>query len=119
MTVTRPSNLDVTQSKKPYVYIGSIEDATMTKESAIRFYKAEGQESGLGLGGGGGGGDEARVADRPELSDIESITQTIYYDSKKKKKFVKLTIKIRNNSGKTLLGMDARVTVPAAAGGQA
>lgn len=115
---TRSSNLDITQVKKPYIYIGSVEDSTMAADAAIRFLKTAGTEVGLQTGTGGGGGDDSKFNERPELSDIESITQTIYYDTKQKKKFVAMTIRIRNSSGKQLLGIDARKTIPVSSGGK-
>lgn len=116
---TRSSNLDITQVKKPYIYIGSVEDSTMAADAAIRFLKTTGQESGLQTGTEDGlGVDDSKFNERPELSDIESITQTIYYDTKQKKKFVAMTIRIRNSSGKQLLGIDARKTIPVSSGGK-
>lgn len=117
---TRSSNLDITQIKKPYIYIGSVEDSTMAADAAIRIQRAIGQEIGLQVGGGTGSGlgpDDSKFNDRPELSDIESITQVIYYDTKQKKKFVTVTVRMRNSSGKKLLGIDVRKTIPAAIGG--
>jgi len=112
----RPSNTDITQRTKPVIWAGSEDDVFMTKDSAIRVARANFATAGLQVGGGDPG-DDSKENDRPELSDIASITQTIYYDSKQKKKLVKVVIKMRNNSGKNLLGIDARLTKPVAVGG--
>lgn len=110
------SNIDITKVPKPIVAIGSEEDFYLADDAAIRVKK---YTKVLGLQEGtGDGGDDGKRSDRPELSDIESVTKTIYYDVKQKKKMAKLVIRIRNNSGKNLLGIDARTTIPASAGGQ-
>lgn len=113
----RPSNVDITQATKPLIWQGSVEDVYMTEESAKRIPRSIVRVAGLQTGSGNNG-DDSNPNDRPQLSDIESVTQTIYYDAKQKKKFAKVVIRIRNNSGQNLLGMDARITIPAASGGQ-
>lgn len=116
--VTRISDKDITKGNKPYVYEGSQEDAIMAADAAIRVKGLNVTLVGLQTGGDGLLPDDSKFNERPELSDIESVTQTVYYDSKKKKKFVKVVVRIRNSSGKTLLGIDARKTIPVVAGGQ-
>lgn len=112
----RPSNTDITQRSKPVIWSGSVDDVFMTKDSAIRVPRANFSTAGLQVGEDRRE-DDAKFNDRPELSDIASITQTVYYDTKQKKKFVKVVIRMRNSSGKKLLGVDARLTKPIATGG--
>jgi hypothetical protein len=118
MTIDK-SSIDITKLPKPTVIIGSEEDYYLAEDAATRIKRVS-RISGLQDGTGAGLlPDDSKFNDRPELSDIESIVQTIYYDSKQKKKFTKLTIRIRNSSGKKLLGIDARTTIPVSSGGQA
>ena len=113
------SSIDITKLPKPIVSIGSEEDYYLADDAAIRVKRVT-KIAGLQDGSGGGlGDDDSKFNDRPELSDIESVTQTIYYDTKQKKKFTKVTIRVRNSSGKKLLGIDARTTIPVSSGGKA
>lgn len=112
----RPSNTDITQKSKPVIWAGSVDDVFLTKDSAIRVPRASFTTAGLQTPGEDKP-DDSKFNDRPELSDIASITQTVYYDTKQKKKLVKVVIKMRNSSGKKLLGIDARLTKPVATGG--
>lgn len=115
MTIDK-SSIDITKLPKPVVAIGSEEDYYLSDDAAIRIKKTSKL---VGLQTGEDGlDDDSKFNERPELSDIESVTQTIYYDSKQKKKFTKLTVRIRNSSGKKLLGIDARTTIPISSGGQ-
>lgn len=62
--------------------------------------------------------DELKSNDVPQLEDIEVVENTVYIDDKGITR-ARLTIKVRNSSGKTLLGVDARIKVPdSATGGQ-
>lgn len=51
----------------------------------------------------------------PQLDDIQSIDPDIYYEDGVAK--AKVTIRIRNSSGRQLKGIDARLEVPPASGG--
>jgi hypothetical protein len=53
----------------------------------------------------------------PSLSDIESVTKTVYYDLATKKARAKLVIKIRNSSTEPIIGIDARIAIAASDGG--
>lgn len=112
----RPSNTNITQKAKPVIWAGSANDVYMTKDSAVRVARADSVTAGLQIPDDTLD-DDAKFNERPELSDIASITQTIYYDAKQKKKFVKVVIRMRNSSGKKILGIDARLTKPVSAGG--
>ena len=117
MTVTRPSNLDVTQTSKPVILRGSLEDWLMAPDAAIR-WGTYSSESGLQTGTGGGDNGGYVEYDRPQLMDIESVTKTIYYDTESKTNKAKIVLKIRNSSGQALLGIDARKTIPTSSGGK-
>jgi hypothetical protein len=60
---------------------------------------------------------ESKANDVPQLEDIEVVENTTYVDDKGITR-ARLVIKVRNSSGKTLLGVDARKAVLASAGGQ-
>jgi hypothetical protein len=62
--------------------------------------------------GDGGSGDES--VDKVDLTDIESITYTKYYDSVTKATKYKAVIKIRNSSSdkSNVQGVDARIYNP-------
>ena len=62
--------------------------------------------------GGEGGNDPS---DRPQPSDIQSITKTPYISGGKTR--IRVVIKVRNNSGEALVGFDARRSVPTSQGG--
>ena len=116
MTIDK-SNLDITQVNKPVIAAGSLEDFYMSADSAIRVirgYEAAGLQVGEDIGGPGNPG----ANDRPQLSDIMSVTKTTYYDQQQKKTFAKVVIRMRNSSGKNILGIDARTTVPQSLGGK-
>jgi hypothetical protein len=51
----------------------------------------------------------------PQLDDIQSIDPDIYYEGGIAK--ARVTIRIRNSSGKQLKGIDARLEIPEASGG--
>ena len=110
------SSIDITKVPKPIVVYGSEEDYYLAEDAAIRIFKKS-KVSGLQEGDDGGGGPN--VNDRPSLSDIESVVQSTYFDDKQNKTMAKVVIRIRNSSGKKLLGIDARTTIPVASGGQA
>lgn len=58
----------------------------------------------------------AQTQDVPELTDIESVTFTKYYDAVTKEEKVKAVLKIRNSSNNknNVAGVDARVYNPSA-----
>lgn len=60
---------------------------------------------------------ESKANDVPQLEDITVIENTTYVDDKGVTR-ARLVIKVRNSSGKPLLGVDARKAVLASAGGQ-
>jgi len=60
---------------------------------------------------------ESKANDVPQLEDITVIENTTYVDDKGITR-ARLVIKVRNSSGKPLLGVDARKAVLASAGGQ-
>lgn len=64
-------------------------------------------------------GDGDGNKDVPQLADIESVTKSIYYDPATKKARAKLVIKIRNSSTKPIIGIDARIAIAGADGGNA
>jgi hypothetical protein len=51
----------------------------------------------------------------PQLDDIQSVDPEEYYENGIAK--AKVTIRIRNSSGRQLKGIDARLEIPAASGG--
>jgi hypothetical protein len=60
---------------------------------------------------------ETKANDVPQLEDITVIENTTYVDDKGITR-ARLVIRVRNSSGKPLLGVDARKAVLASAGGQ-
>lgn len=60
---------------------------------------------------------ESKVNNVPQLEDIEVIENTTYVDDKGITR-ARIVLKVRNSSGKPLLGVDARKAVLASAGGQ-
>ena len=58
----------------------------------------------------------AQTQDVPELTDIESVTFTKYYDAVTKEEKVKAVLKIRNSSNdkNKVVGVDARIYNPSA-----
>ena len=126
MADNRSSNIDVTQIAKPIILVGSKEDYYLSPDAATRVYNT----SGLIAQGGSGGlstfiaaGDSSGVSssvsqfDRPQLADIYTISHDTYFDSQQQKVRAKMTITMRNSSGKQILGIDARITVPSSSGG--
>ena len=64
-------------------------------------------------------GDEdpdGKINDVPQLEDIQLITNEAYIDSKGVTR-ARLVIRVRNSSGKTLLGVDARKVIKTNEGG--
>lgn len=129
MTVNRPSNIDITQIKKPYIVAGSKEDFYLSETAAIRVAGSTASNSngasvvgsgtsGAGDGSGSGGSGNPSTFDRPQLADITAVTKSVYYDYQQQKLRAKLIISIKNTSGKNLLGMDARISIPQGSGGQ-
>ena len=120
MTSRRISNLDLTQNADPLVDQNSA-DAYYMNSKAVRYKPTDTAafDGGL-LGSGGSGGDDPKPKphDIPELSDIEYVTKTVYTDTKTNESKAKLVIRIRNNSGKTLSGIDARIAIPTGSGGK-
>lgn len=60
---------------------------------------------------------ESKANEVPQLEDIEVVENTTYVDDKGITR-ARLVIKVRNSSGKMLLGVDARKAVLASSGGQ-
>ena len=116
MTNRRISNLDLTQNADPLIDEHSADSYYMSSK-AVRYKPSDVDafDGGL-LGGGGDGGNETHNI--PQLSDIESVTKTTYLDTKTNQTKAKLVIRIRNNSGKTLSGIDARIAIPTGSGGK-
>lgn len=115
----RFSTSDITKPTKPVVIQGSVDDILLAPDAAIRTKRDITTKSGLQTGDGGGlGRDDSKFNERPEISDIESITHSTYYDTKQKKTMSKVVIRMRNSSGKQLLGIDARITIPVSSGGK-
>lgn len=73
-------------------------------------------DSDIGNPGGPGGGDDKANA-KPELEDIVVIENSVYKDEKGISR-AKIVFRVRNSSGKTLLGVDARKAILATEGGQ-
>jgi hypothetical protein len=82
-----------------------------------QYRRLSGYGSGDNLFDPPGGGDGNK--DVPQLADIESVTKSIYYDPATKKARAKLVIKIRNSSTKPIIGIDARIAIAGADGGNA
>jgi hypothetical protein len=61
--------------------------------------------------------DDSKTNDVPQLEDIEVVENVTYIDDKGITR-ARLVIKVRNSSGKTLLGVDARKAILASEGGQ-
>ena len=110
------SSIDITKLPKPVVAVGSEEDFYLADDAAIRIKKTS-RVVGLQTGDNGDG-DGDLFGDRPELSDIESVTKSVYFDADQNKTMAKVVIRIRNSSGKKLLGIDARTTIPSSSGGK-
>lgn len=64
-----------------------------------------------------GGGNEDKANDKPELEDIVVIENSTYKDEKGVSR-AKIVFRVRNSSGKTLLGVDARKAILSIEGGQ-
>lgn len=112
-TTPRISNLDLTQNADPVIDLVSA-DAFYMDSKNVR-YVAKTKSGFLeGLGGGGGPENPNTI---PQLSDIQSVTKSVYLDTKTNETKAKLVIRIRNSSGKTLSGIDVRIAIPAGSGG--
>jgi hypothetical protein len=114
-TTPRISNLDITQNSEPVISPGT-SDAYYMNQKYIRYTPLPlgGAVEGL-IEGTGGPGEPNKI---PQLSDIESVTKSVYVDTKTNKTKAKLVIRIRNSSGQVLSGMDARIAVPTGSGGE-
>lgn len=114
-TKPRISNLDLTQNAEPIVSPGTA-DAYYMNDKYVRYApKARsGSVDGL-VEGPEGPGTPNEI---PQLSDIESVTKSVYVDTKTNETKAKLVIRIRNSSGKVLSGIDARIAIPAGSGGE-
>ena len=111
----RISNLDLTQNADPVIDAVSADGFYMSSKS-VRYAPNAKTYSIDGLPDGGG--DEPKKPNTiPQLSDIESVTKSVYVDTKTNETKAKLVIRIRNSSGKILSGIDARVAIPAGSGG--
>jgi hypothetical protein len=111
----RISNLDITQNSEPVISPGT-SDAYYMNQKYIRYAPLPmgGAVEGL-VEGPGGPGEPNKI---PQLSDIESVTKSVYLDTKTNETKAKLVIRIRNSSGKTLTGIDARIAIPTGSGGE-
>jgi hypothetical protein len=111
----RISNLDLTQNAEPVVNLGTADSYYMNKKY-VRYAPNPTSRSAEGLAerpDGPGTPNEI-----PQLSDIESVTKSVYLDTKTNETKAKLVIRIRNSSGKILSGIDARIAVPEGSGGK-
>lgn len=111
----RISNLDVTQNSEPVIAAGTA-DSYFMNPKFIRYAPKPTSLSVDGLVDLPGG--PGTPNDVPQLSDIESVTKSVYVDTKTNKTKAKLVIRIRNSSGKVLSGIDARIAVPTGSGGE-
>jgi len=111
----RISNLDLTQNAEPVVNLGTA-DAYYMNSKYVRYAPNPTSRSAEGLvEGPDGPGTPNEI---PQLSDIESVTKSVYLDTKTNETKAKLVIRIRNSSGKILSGIDARIAVPERSGGK-
>lgn len=67
--------------------------------------------------GGNDGVSDGKTNDVPQLEDITVLENTTYTDSKGITR-AKLVLRVRNSSGKNLLGVDARKAILVSEGGQ-
>lgn len=111
----RISNLDLTQNAEPVVNLGSADSYYMNSKY-VRYAPDRYSRSIEGLLDGPDG--PGKPNEIPQLSDIESVTKSVYVDTKTNETKAKLVIRIRNSSGKTLSGIDARIAIPTGSGGQ-
>lgn len=120
--MTRLSDLDVTKTPLPVVGKGSVEDYYQDSRSVIttdgflstKDVSVNLNTSDLGLDSGADTGAVTAqdvTHDFPELTDVESVVKYTYFDEASQTTKAKLVFKIRNSSGKTLLGVDARLTI--------
>jgi hypothetical protein len=111
----RISNLDITQNSEPVISLGTADSYFMNPKYvryAPRPTSLMSDEIIDGLAG------PETPNDVPQLSDIESVIKSVYWDTKTNKTKAKLVIRIRNSSGKILSGIDARIAVPEGSGGE-
>lgn len=111
----RISNLDLTQNAEPVVLPGTA-DAYYMNSKFVRYAPAGKSIASEGLLDGPDGPGTPNLI--PQLSDIESVTKSIYVDAKTNETKAKLVIRIRNSSGKVLSGMDVRIAIPTGSGGE-
>jgi hypothetical protein len=111
----RISNLDLTQNSEPVVNFGTADSYYMNSKY-VRYAPDRYSRSIEGLLDGPDG--PGKPNEIPQLSDIESVTKSVYVDTKTNETKAKLVIRIRNSSGKTLSGIDARIAIPTGSGGQ-
>lgn len=109
----RITDADITHTSIPTVLEGSIDDILMDRRF-VNVVKSDNMTlfSSSSTSASGSGPIVIEVpttGDKPELSDIESISKSIYFDAKTNTNKAKLVFKIRNNSGQDLIGIDARV----------
>ena len=111
----RISNLDLTQNAEPVIELGTAESYYMNPKY-VRYTPRvrSGVLDGL-VDGPDGPGTPNKI---PQLSDIESVTKSVYLDTKTNETKAKLVIRIRNSSGEVLSGIDARIAIPAGSGGE-
>jgi hypothetical protein len=111
----RISNLDLTQNSEPVLNSGTADSYYMNSKY-VRYAPDRYSRSIEGLLDGPDG--PGKPNEIPQLSDIESVTKSVYVDTKTNETKAKLVIRIRNSSGKTLSGIDARIAIPTGSGGQ-
>ena len=109
----RITDADITHTSVPTVLEGSIDDILMDRRF-VNVVKSDNMTLFSSSSTSASGSSPTIIevpttGDKPELSDIESISKSIYFDAKTNTNKAKLVFKIRNNSGQDLIGIDARV----------
>jgi hypothetical protein len=109
MTSNKQSDLNITHNAIPVVLAGSPEAFNMDARYVNVVDAIRGSQAGdlFDFTGGNNGGGE--IHDKPELSDIEFVSKSTYFDPKTNTTKARLIFKIRNSSGQNLLGIDARL----------
>lgn len=108
MTSNKPSDLNITHNAVPVVLAGSPDAFNMDSRYVNVIDSISGSQYGDLFSFVSGGSDGA-THDKPELSDIEFVSKSTYFDPKTNSTKAKLIFKIRNSSGQNLLGIDARI----------
>ena len=109
MTSNNTSDLNITHNAVPVVLAGSPEAFNMDDRYVNVIDAVRGAQYGDLFSFTDSGTNDGLNHDKPELSDIEFVSKSTYFDPKTNTTKAKLIFKIRNSSGQNLLGIDARM----------